>query len=229
MLASDIVNQALNDLAVIRPGETPSSSIQAAAFVTLQEIWALNCIEKTFGTQWYHQSFTLIAGTSVYSVGTAGTLVATADPIQIVSWRSVSGNFETAGEVIGFEEFNAKWQNLTSESSVLAKAVASDNSTPSKTIRVAPVPAASPGSLILDYYAPMAPMTILSDSAPSAPGYQQFLHCALAIALYPQYARAGAQSLQALAANKQEALSMITALNARIQGLQQAPPAPQGG
>lgn len=224
----ETIAQAFEDLGVIRAGETPSTALNNSAFLVAQQRWALNCAEKTFGTQWYHQAFTLTAGTSVYTVGTGGTLVATADPIQIVSWRSASGSFESAGDVISFEEFDQKWQNPNGESAVLVKAVAADGSVPSKIIRVAPIPAASPGSLILTYYALMAQPSIITDATPTAPGYRDFLHNDLAIALYPRYARAGAQSLQALAANRQNALGIITALNARIQGLQQAPPA-QGG
>jgi len=228
VLLSDIINQAFEDLGVIRPGESVSAALSASALLVLTQRWALNCMEKTFGVQWYHQTFTLTAGTSAYTVGLAGSLTATAEPVQIVSWRSVSGNFESAGDVIGFEEFDAKWQNAHAEAAVLAKAVASDNAIP-KGIRVAPVPATSPGSLILTYYAPMPAFSILSDAAPTQPGYQDFLHNDLAIALYPRYARAGAQSLQALGVNRQNALGIITALNARIQGLQQAPQVQQGG
>lgn len=228
VLASNIVDQAFEDLGVIRPGESVTSALQNSAFLVLQQRWALNMLEKTFGTQWYHQVFTLTAGTSVYTVGTAGTLAATADPVAIVGWRSASGNFESAGDIISFEEFDAKWQNSHAEASVLAKAVAADGGYPNKTIRVAPVPATSPGSLILDYYSQMAGFAILSDPAPVAPGYQDFLHNDLALALYPRYARATAISLQALAANRKNALEIITGLNARILGLQQAPPPQQG-
>lgn len=104
-LVSDIINQAFEDLGVIRPGESISGSLQASAFLVLQQRWALNCLEKTFSTQWYHQTFVLTAGQSTYTVGMGGSLVATANPIQIVSWRSVSGGFESSGAVISFDEF----------------------------------------------------------------------------------------------------------------------------
>ena len=230
VLISDIIGLAFNDLGVTRPGETATTAMSTQALMILIQQWQLNSLEKTFGTNWYHQTFTLVAGTSVYTVGVGGTLVATADPVGIRSWRSVSGNFESAGDIISFDEFDQQWQNKNAESSVLAKAVASDASVPSKTIRVAPVPAASPGSLILTYYAQMPAFALLGDNAPTQPGYQSFMHNDLAIQLYPQYARAGAQSLQALAANRQAALGIITALNADIMGLVQAPaPQQQGG
>lgn len=224
-LVSDIINQAFEDLGVVRPGETITGALQSSAFLVLQQRWALNCLEKTFSTQWYHQTFTLVAGTSVYTVGASGgSLTSTVNPIQIVGWRSVSGNFESAGPVISFEEFEAKWQNAFAESAVLAKVLASDGGYPLKTIRVAPVPATAPGSLILDYFGAMTQFAAVGDSLAFAPGYEDFLHNDLAIALYPRYARAGAQSLQALAANRQNALNIITALNARIQGMVPAPP-----
>lgn len=226
-LVSDIINQAFEDLGVIRPGETITGNLQASAFLALQQRWALNCLEKTFSTQWFHQTFGLNGGVSAYTVGIGGALAATANPIEIVSWRSVSVAFESAGDIISFEEFDAKWQNFYSEGSVLAKMVASDSGYPLKTIRVAPVPATPPGNLILTYYGVMTQFATVGDALAFAPGYEDFLHNDLALALYPRYARAGAQSLQALQGNRQNALQVITALNARINGLVQAPPPQQ--
>jgi len=224
-LVSDIINQAMEDLGVIRPGESISGALQASAFLVLQQRWALNCLEELFSTQRYHQSFTLAAGTSVYTVAASGgSLTSTVYPIRIVGWRSVSGSFESSGQVVSFEEFEGKVANAFAESSVLAKMVAADGGYPLKTIRVFPVPATSPGSLILDYYGQMTQFAAVSDSLAFAPGYEDFLHNDLAVALYPRYARAGAQSLQALAANRQSSLGIITALNAAIQGKVQAPP-----
>jgi len=222
---ANLIDQVFNQLGVTRPGESVSSPIQAAAFLSAQQRWALNCAEQSFTTAWYHQAFGLTGGVSAYTVGTGGSLTATANPIRITAWRSISGGFESAGDVISFEALEAQAQNTHAETSVLVKAMAADGAYPNKNIRVFPPPSGS-GTLILDYYGLMTQPSAVSDAVNFGPGYENFIVNDLAMELYPQYARQGAVSLQAIAANRQNALGVITALNARILGLQQAAPQP---
>ena len=226
-LVSDVINVAFNDLGVTRPGETVSSAIQAAAFYILQQRWALMSLEKLFTTAWYHQGFTLTAGVESYTVGTGGSLTATADPIGITAWRSESGNFKNGGSILSFEALDNLAKDAVGTQTVLAQAVAADGAIPSKNIKVWPTPAAGPGTLFLDYWGKMTQFATVGDSLNFGLGYEDFLHNDLAIALYPQYARTGAVSLQALGTNRQNALDIITRLNAGILGMQQAPPPQQ--
>lgn len=229
-LVSDIINEAFEDLGVIRPGETITSALQASAFLVLQQRWALNSLERAFVNTIKHQTLTVTAGTSLYTFGTGGTLVATATPIRITGWASVSGAFRNGGRPVSHEEFALKVKDPIGGASVLITDLAADNAYPSINVRVFPVPASSPGSLILDYWTVLTAFAAVSDSlAGLAPGYEEFLHNDLAIGLYPRYARAGAQSLQALVANASNAKGTIMALNASILGLQQAPAQGEGG
>ncbi len=225
-LCSDIINQAFVDLGIIRPGETISGLLQTDAFAALQQSWASMSNDQTFTYAWYHQQFAMVAGTSAYTVGTGGTLVATADPIRITAWRSVSGNFANSGQCIPFEQFEANVKDPLSTTSVLAQVVAADGSIPNKNIRVFPVPAAGPGALILDYFGKMTQFAAVSDALAFGPGYEQFIRKDLAITMYPAYARSGALTLQALTASRDAALNIIRQNNAAIQQLgAQAPPA----
>lgn len=227
MLVSDIINQAFEALGVIRPGEAVTTAIQTSAFLVLGERWALAQLDRAMSNQVFHQSFTLTAGTSIYTVGTGGSLVSTANPIRITGWASVSGNFRNGGSPMSFEEFAAKIKDPLGASTVLVQELAADNAAPPINIRVFPTPAASPGALILDYFGQMTQFATVGDTLSFAPGYNEFLRTDLAMALYPQYARATALTMQALAQNLANAKNTIRALNAEILGLVQAP-APAG-
>ena len=128
---------------------------------------------------------------------------------------------------MSFAQFHSMAKDPIASTSILAEAVAADGAVSPKNLKVWPTPAAAPGSLILDYWGAMTQLATVSDMLTFGPGYQDFMHNDLAIALYPRYARTGAQSMQALGVNRQNALDIITRLNAAIMGMQQAPPQPQ--
>jgi hypothetical protein len=220
-LVSDIINAAFEDLGVIRPGESVSSAIQTSAFNLLNQRWASTSLERLMNNTVVHQTFTLTGGTSTYTLGTSGTLVATITPVRVISWASVqSSGFRNGGECISHETFAKQIKDPLAATSVLASAVAADNAYPVINLRIFPVPASFPASLILDYYGRLTAFTAVSDSlAGLAPGYEEFLRSDLAIAMYPRYARTGAMSLQSLQANAMQARKNIMELNASIAGL----------
>lgn len=225
-LVSDIIVQAFVDLGVIRPGETISSTLQGDALAALVQAWALMSNDQTFTYAWYHQTFSLSAGTANYTVGTGGSLTATADPIRITAWRSQSGNFANSGQCISFEQFEQGVKDPLATTSVLAQVVAADGAIPSKNIKIFPVPASAPGTLTLDYFGRMTQFSTVGDSLAFGPGYEQFIRKDLAITMYPAYARSGALTLQALTASRDAALAIIRQNNAAIQQLgASAPPA----
>lgn len=228
-LVSDIINQIFESLGVIRPGETITGALQASAFLVLQQRWAAVTLDRVFSNAVYHQQFPLTAGVTAYTVGTAGSLVATANPIAITAWQSISGNFKSGGSVVSFEEFDAKVSDPLGASSVLAQLVAADQAWPSKNIRVFPTPAAGPGNLVLEYTGQMTQLAAVTDALTFAPGYDHFLHWDGAVVMYPRYARTGAMSLQSLMKNAEDARNFIMSNNARILGLVPAPAQPAQG
>lgn len=227
---ANVIAGAFEDLGVIRPGESISGlAIETSAFLTLQERWALASLDRAFVNTIKHQTLTLTAGTSLYTFGTGGTLVATATPIRVTGWAQVLGNIRRGGVPISHEEFAATFKDELGSTSQFVSHLAADNAYPSINIRVGPVPAASPASLILDYWSQMAQFAAVSDSLASlAPGYEVYLRNDLAIGLYPAYKRENSKSLEVLGTNAQNAKQTIMALNASILGLRQAP-APQQG
>lgn len=222
-VSADIITPAFLDLAVIQPGGAPSNSMRDAAFLLLnQQIDALS-------TEWvtayvvYHQAFTLTAGTTNYTVGTAGTLASTARPIRITGWTSyTTQGFRNGGQIMSFEALHAAAKDNTgSLDAVLAQMVAADQAYPAINIEVFPAPAASPGTLRLDYYSPLTQFAAVGDAVALPDGYIQMLRTMLAVQLYPQYARVGGNTLEVLGAAAKNAKDQIAAKNAAILGLQQ--------
>lgn len=223
-LVSDIIDQAFIDLGVIQPGETITAAMLANAFLVLKQMYSGWSADRLMAYLIYHQAFTLVAGTSKYTVGTTGSLVATARPVAITGWQSAIGNISTGGVVMNFDEFRAKYQNLTGKRSQLAEAVAADFLFPNINIEVYPTPDTSPGTLTLDYYSPLVEFAATSTSLTLPDGYEAALHTNLALALAPQYARVGGVTPELLKA-AQDAKAFIVQKNAAILGLSQAPAA----
>lgn len=218
---AELISQSFVDLGVITPGETITTAMQTAAFLLLQQMMASLSVEQVMNYVVYHQTFSPVAGTAAYTVGTAGTLVSTANPERITGWASVSGNLRNGGRIISFEEYHATVKDPLSSRSVLAAVVAADQLWPSINIRLWPTPDTSPGSLELDYYAPLPVFAAVGDTVTLPNGWQAMLHFNLAIALSPQYGRMGERHLKELAANAQNAKNVIAQKNAAVLGLQQ--------
>lgn len=217
---TNIIDMAFNDLGVTMPGETVSAGISGAAFLVFQQLMASLSVEQVMNYVFYHQIFTLTAGTSGYTVGTAGSLTATANPQRITGWQSVSGNFRNGGPIISFEQFHATVKDPIASRSILAQVVAADQLYPSINILVWPTPDTSPANLQLDYYASLPTYSAVGDTVTLPDGWILMLHYQLALMLAPQYARVGGVP-ESLAADAQNAKAAIAAKNAAIIGLTQ--------
>ena len=216
-LVSDIINEALADLGVIRPGETISNTVQTDCFVRLNQMWAGWGAEPDVTNAQYHQALTVTAGTSAYTFGTGGTLVATAAPIKIYGAHSVSGSFRQPVKVVSFADFDAQVADGAGTTAVLASVVAVDNAYPSMNIRVFPTPAATPGTLNLDYVGAMTAFAAVGTSLSLHPAFEEALHFNLAMVLLPRYGRQGFDPT-VLAANAQNSKARIVELNRSING-----------
>lgn len=216
-LVSDIINEALADLGVIRPGETISATVLADCFMRLNQMWAGWGSEPDVTNAQYHQALTVTAGTSTYTFGTGGTLVATAAPIKVYGAQSVSGVFRQSVKVVSFKEFDESVSDNGGTTAVLASVLAVDNAYPSQNLKVFPTPAATPGTLNLDYVGAMTAFAATSTSLALHPAFEEALHFNLAMVLLPRYGRQGFDPT-VLAANAQNSKARIVELNRSING-----------
>lgn len=224
-LVSDLIIEAFLDMGAIAPGELPTTAEQSDAFLRLNQMIKSWAIEKLTIPQYAHTSFTPTAGITAYTLGTGGSFATAARPIRVTGATSVSGNFRSAVEVMSFEKFGATVADPMGSSAVLALKLAADGAYPSINLRVFPVPAPGPGSLLIDYWTALAAFATVGDTVNLSEGIEDALHFNLAIALYPQYARAGGID-PVLASNAQNSKAALVALNADILGL--TPPPAQG-
>jgi hypothetical protein len=228
-LVSDIITDSFLDLGAIAPGETITAAEQTDAFLRLNFMLSSWSTEQLSAPSLTHTGFMLTAGTNLYTLGTGGTLVTAARPLAVTGATSVSGNFRGPVKVMSFDQFAAEVADPLASASVLAQVIAADGSFPSINVRVHPMPAAGPGTLWLDYWMAIAQFATVGDAVTLPDGWIEALHWNLALKLYAQYARPGA-TVDAIAGNAQASKGALNALNAKILGLQQAPPPQaQGG
>jgi hypothetical protein len=219
-LVSDLITQAFLDMGATVPGETPNGSEQADALLRLNQLLGTWSLERLTVPNKAHGSFTAVAGTKDYTFGVGGTLAVAplTRPICITGAASISGAFRQPVEVMGFDKFAAETSDSLGSTSVLALKLAVDASAPLINIRIFPTPATAPGLLWLDYWLVLAGFGAVSDDASGLTlEMQNALHWNLAVALYPQYPRAGGMPPE-LAANAQNSKGSIVELQRSLQG-----------
>ncbi len=219
---TDLISAAFVEIAYIRPGATITTTMRDAAFLQLQQLMSSWSDEQVMAYVVYHQVFTLVAGTPLYTVGTGGTLVATARPIAITSAASVLSNQRKTVQVMSWDQFDKEVDDPLASRSIYAAKLAADQAYPSINIRVWPTPDTSPATLELNYYSQLPAYTAVSDTVTLPEGYERALRLGLALELGPQYGRQGGQIPEILATNAANAKQAIAAKNASILGLQPA-------
>jgi hypothetical protein len=230
MLVSDLITAAFLNLGAIAPGETITAAEQADAFLRLNLLLSSWSTEQVTVPVLSHTSFVMVAGTSAYTLGTAGagaTLVTAGRVLAVTGASSVSSNFRQPVEVMSFDKFAATVADPLASTSVLALKLAADGNFPLINLRVFPVPAAAPGALWLDYWMAIAQFATVGDTITLPDGWPEALHWNLALKLFAQYARPGT-TVDAVAGNAQSSKGALNALQAKILGLEQQAP-PQGG
>lgn len=227
---SDLINEAFLDISAIAAGQTITAEELSDAFMRLNQMLDSWSNEQVSVFTEQHQSFVLTAGTASYTMGPSGALSTAARPVKVLGASSVSGAFRQPVKVISFGTFDRMIENPLGVTSVLAQAIATDNSFPLINVKVFPTPASSPGNLEIDYWTPLAQFVSTTDVVSLPPGFEDALHFNLAVRIAPQY---GKQPNALLMANAQMTKQAITEVNASILDLAPAEtdtqaPAPKG-
>ena len=194
--------------------ETISTTLRDNAVVVLNQLLSSNSAERLMAYAVYHQSFTPIAGTKTYTLGTGGTFVSTVRPVAVTGWKSTSGAFERGGEPVSFDVLRQRQKNDTGRGSVLPEMIAADQLYPSINIEIFPVPATSPGTLVLDYWGALTAVAY-TDTVTVPDGWERYLTYGLARELSVRYPMGG-EGRQELDRLWQESKSIITARVAAI-------------
>lgn len=105
-----IINAALDDLGVIRPGETVSATILNDCLLRLNRRMSAHSVEQLMAQNQVNGQFALTAGVSRYTLGSGGTFNAGARAERVSAWRSSFGIYATGGAPLLFSEFDAAAQ-----------------------------------------------------------------------------------------------------------------------
>ncbi len=107
MLVSTLIQEAYEDLAVVQPGETISTSLQTTGFARLNEL--LQSL-STEGATVFGQvvgSFAVAIGTANYTLGAGGSWNSTVRAQKITAWKINTAAFVSGGPPLPFDQFDA--------------------------------------------------------------------------------------------------------------------------
>jgi hypothetical protein len=227
-LVSDLITDSWLDIDEIRVGRLIAAPEQADSFARLNQIISQWSREELTVYTTVHQSFTPTAGVTDYTLGTGGSFVTASIPIRVTSAMGMQLPFSGPVEVLSYAAFTERVKNGRGRSTVLAELLAADNAYPAINLRIHPVPAAAPGTLALSYWIALPQFATVGDTIALPPGFERALRLALAVDLFPVYARhARPNAFEILAASAQEAKKSIVALNAEVLGARTQAPPPQ--
>lgn len=218
--AQTVILEALCDLGVIRPGETPSATVLTDCLTRLNQRIEAHSIEQLMAQTQLHATFSLQSGLSRYTFGVGGTFSTASRPEKVTGWRANNGSFQSGGAILTFEELQTASRDALGSTTSLPQAVGADTSFPLINVAVFPVPGASPATLELSYWIALQSFTSLLDAHTLPDGWSDFLHFDLAVALLPRYGRKEFDPTT-LAANAQTSKGKLADLN---RSTQQAPP-----
>lgn len=210
-----IINQAFQDLKVLAPGGAVSSTVEADAFIYLNQLISSVSIEKPISFNQVIQTFNLLYAQDSYTLGSGGSFATTGGKraVRAMFWRAKYGGvLSGGGPVLSLEEFTAQAKQMIGESAPIPALVGADTAYPLINVRVHPPPSFVVGTIELGYWTPITQFATVTDVLAFEDGWEEFLHFQLAIILYPQYGRTGGID-PVLAANAQNAKARIVAMN----------------
>ena len=92
-----IITQAYVEVNVIQDtSESISTTLRDDALLVLQQGYSRSSAERLLAYLVVHGGpYTVVAGTSSYTVGTGGTFTTSARPVAMTGWKSISGAFQS--------------------------------------------------------------------------------------------------------------------------------------
>ncbi len=234
-LVSEVIQWAHEDLAVVQPGETISTTLQTAGFTTLNGLLGSLNAERYTAFQQVLQSFNLVAGTSGYTLGSGGTFATTGNlrAQEVTAWNASYLDMRKGGAALPMDKFgaasaeahktlaalytSAALEGVTSGvpsalSAPIPTFVGADTGYPLINVRVWPIPSTSAASIELAYWTPLLAFAAVGTTISLPEGWINMLRYNLAVLLYPRFARLGGLPPE-LAANAQNSKQSLVQQN----------------
>lgn len=210
---TQVVQQAFEQLVVIQPGDTLSTSMNTDGLTLLNSLLSSISAEKYSVFTQVFASFLLAAGQPSYTFGVGGTWNVAVRAQRIVSWSASYIGFRTGGDVLSFPAFQAQAMNPIGMTANIPTILGADEAYPLINVRVHPPPSSAPGQVELAYWTPLLQLAAIGDALILPDGWYQMLWSNLALLLYPKYSRVGGISPE-LAATAQNSKAVLIQQNA---------------
>ena len=193
---ADLCTQALQRLMVLQSDETPSAADLSTSFTVLNQLMDQWAGERLTIPNITRTTWTIVSGTSSYSVGTGATINA-ARPVFVNSFAFSDSAVTPAVElpmVRLTDEAYAAYpiKTLTSPRPQYAWY---NPTYPTGTVILLPVPTSSTLTGVMYAQTAVAQFSATSDTVSLPPGYQRFIITNLALDLAPMYEREPTTSL----------------------------------
>lgn len=201
MTTDSVINQALESIAVLSSGDTPTTDESASCLLILQAILAAWSADEltVFATR--TAAITMVAATASYAISGAR-------PVKILSADHTIAGVNKEVDVIGAQAWAAMPDK--SATSPQAKAVYCDYAYPTPAILVTPIPTAT---ATLNLYCMVDLATVASGGATfdMPEGYLLAIRYNLAVALCPMFGKAVPDAVQTIAITSKAALRRLNA------------------
>lgn len=195
MTAQDIITSAMRLFVGIDAGGTPSASELADGLVTLNDMLDSWSAERLNIYTYLTAAYSLVSATAAYTIGTTGTLTASARPTRIITAGILIPNAAGAGKLrfplrILRED---QWADETQEratAAVVPKLLYYDNGFPLGTLNLWPTPTFT-GTAQIELYT-LQPLAAFADQTTPLnfpPGYARTLRYNLAVAYAPEFGK----------------------------------------
>ena len=210
MTVRDLIKSSLRIIGAIASGETPGADETSDALQTLNGILGSWSNQSLLVPSKAREVFTLVAGTSSYSIGPSGTFDTTR-PIKILSASIIDAgqDFETNINILTQQQY-AEISNKNLSGS--ATAIYAEGTYPLDTINVYPKPAAA-DQLVIYSMKPIVSFASANDLITLPAGYDRALKYNLAVELAAEYGKQLPQEVVVIAS---ESKSEIEALNSEV-------------
>ena len=220
---NDLIDQSYVRLGVIQPGMTVvGTSLSTDGQTQLNQILSSLSTEAATNYLQLKQTFNLLTGVNVYTLGVGGLFNTGARANRVDAWRGLYGGvIARGGRVVSFEEFDAAATQGGGEQAAVPGIVCADTAYPLINMRVFPTPSNTPGTIELAFIGSIPQVSDFTLPYNLPDNWPELLWTALAVELYPTYARTG-QSIEVLAVAAQNAKQRAVAQNAMSQPQQAA-------
>ncbi len=125
--AQVIILEALADLGVIRPGETPSTAVLNDCLLRANQRMASYSTEQDIPQTMVNTSFSLVPGTKRYTLGSGGTFNAGVRAMKVTAWRATYGIYSAGGAPLSFADLDrAEGESVVAFQKANAEATAAE-------------------------------------------------------------------------------------------------------